>query len=134
LFYSKSTNGFYDPAINTEIPTDAVEITADEHISLLNSQATGKIISADANGKPILIDRPAPTTEELAVIKRNERDALLLDSQWLVQRHRDQIEVAEPTTLTSDQYKALLTYRQALRDVTTQAGFPNNIAWPSYPL
>lgn len=77
---------------------------------------------------------PQPTTEQLATQARNKRDQLLSDTQWLVQRHRDQIEVAEPTTLTSDQYKALLTYRQALRDVPTQSGFPGNIVWPSYPL
>ncbi|MHA3052541.1 phage tail assembly chaperone [Acinetobacter sp. ANC 4640] len=79
-------------------------------------------------------NQPNPVTPDLATIERTKRDALLLDSQWLVQRHRDQIEVSEPTTLTADQYKALLTYRQALRDVPTQTGFPDNIVWPSYPL
>lgn len=77
---------------------------------------------------------PQPTTEDLANQARNKRDSLIEETQWLVQRHRDQIEVAEPTTLTSDQYKALLTYRQDLRDVPTQSGFPSNIVWPSYPL
>ncbi|MHA3117238.1 hypothetical protein E0H86_07080 [Acinetobacter sp. ANC 4635] len=78
--------------------------------------------------------QPIPTSADPALQVRVKRDALLIDSQWLVQRHRDQIEVSEPTTLTTDQYKALLTYRQALRDVPTQIGFPDNIVWPSYPL
>lgn len=77
---------------------------------------------------------PKPTSEQLADEARLKRDQLLSDTQWLVQRHRDQIEVAEPTTLTADQYKVLLTYRQALRDVSTQTGFPDNIVWPSCPL
>lgn len=77
---------------------------------------------------------PQPTTDQLSTQARNKRDQLLSDTQWLVQRHRDQIEVAEPTTLTADQYKALLTYRQALRDVPTQSGFPDNIIFPKYPL
>lgn len=78
--------------------------------------------------------QPAPISPDLSVEVRLKRDQLLSDTQWLIQRHRDQIEVSEPTTLTADQYKALLTYRQALRDVPTQSGFPNNIVWPSHPL
>ncbi|MHA3059901.1 tail fiber assembly protein [Acinetobacter sp. ANC 4636] len=78
--------------------------------------------------------QPALISPDLSVEMRLKRDRLLSDTQWLVQRHRDQIEVSDPTTLTADQYKALLTYRQALRDVPTQSGFPSNIVWPSYPL
>ncbi|MHA3062494.1 phage tail assembly chaperone [Acinetobacter sp. ANC 4641] len=78
--------------------------------------------------------QPEPIAPDPAVDVRIKRDQLLNDTQWLVQRHRDQTEIGEPTTLTLDQYKALMTYRQALRDVPTQSGFPNNIVWPSYPL
>ena len=78
--------------------------------------------------------QPAPISPDISIEIRLKRDQLLSDTQWLVQRHRDQIEVAEPTTLTSDQYKALLTYRQALRDVPTQTGFPDDIIFPKYPL
>lgn len=134
MFYSKSTNGFYDSEIHSYMPNDAVEITVDEHLALLEGQSKGKKITSDDNGKPILADPPAPTIEEIAVAKRAKRDDLLNGTQWLVQRHRDQIEVAEPTTLTADQYKALLTYRQALRDVTNQTGFPNDVVWPPCPL
>lgn len=67
MFYSKSTNGFYDPEINSGgIPSDSVEISKEEHIELLNGQESGKIIAADPNGKPVLIDPPAPTAEQIA--------------------------------------------------------------------
>lgn len=78
--------------------------------------------------------QPDPITADLALQVRVNRDALLTNSQWLIQRHRDQIEVSEPTTLTTDQYKALLKYRQDLRDVPTQTGFPDDIIFPKYPL
>lgn len=78
--------------------------------------------------------QPAPISLDAAEVARNKRDQLLGDTQWLVQRHRDQIEVAEPTTLTDDQYKALLTYRQALRDITKQEGFPKEVIYPEYPI
>jgi hypothetical protein len=51
MFYSKSTQGFYDPEIHgSNIPQDAVEISASLHAELLAGQATGKSIQADDNG------------------------------------------------------------------------------------
>lgn len=67
MFYSKSTSGFYDPAIHGgNMPADAVEITKDEHAALIAGQAEGKIIAADASGRPVLQDSPAPTAEQIA--------------------------------------------------------------------
>ncbi len=55
MFYSKTTNGFYDPEINITIPADAVEITSDEHAALMAAQATGKVIESDSNSYPIAV-------------------------------------------------------------------------------
>lgn len=66
MFYAKSTNGFYDEAIHGDnIPADAVEITAEEHAALLEGQSQGKLIQADSNGRPVLVDPPPPTTEQI---------------------------------------------------------------------
>ncbi len=66
MLYSKSTGGFYDRAIHGDnIPEDAVDITSEQHAALLEGQSQGKIISADENGYPILIDPPPPTTEKI---------------------------------------------------------------------
>lgn len=68
LFYSASTKGFYDTAIHgNSMPADIVSITKEEHAALLEGQSQGKIISSDTNGHPILVDPPAPTTEQLIV-------------------------------------------------------------------
>jgi hypothetical protein len=57
MFYSKSTNGFYDKAIHGDaIPTDAIEITNEQYDSLFKGQSEGKQITADENGNPVLID------------------------------------------------------------------------------
>lgn len=75
--YSKITAGFYDEAIHGDaIPADAVEITAEEHAALLNGQSQGKLIQADNNGRPILIDPPPPTTAEIWDRIKAERDAI----------------------------------------------------------
>lgn len=59
MFYSKSAGGFYKPAIHgNNIPADAVEITAEQHAALLQSQSEGKQIVVDENGRPIAIDPP----------------------------------------------------------------------------
>lgn len=66
MFYAKSSSGFYDTAVhNSNTPADAVEITTEEHQALLEGQSNGKIISADANGFPVLQDPPPPTTEQI---------------------------------------------------------------------
>lgn len=61
MFYSKTTGGFYDPEIHRGgIPSDAVELTADEHGALIAGQSAGKRIIPDASGRPVLADPPAP--------------------------------------------------------------------------
>lgn len=66
FFYSKSTGGFYIRDIHGDnIPEDSVEITAEQHAALLDGQSQGKIISADENGYPILIDPPPLTAEQI---------------------------------------------------------------------
>lgn len=55
---------------------------------------------------------------------RTSRDSKLAESDWRV------IKSAETATALP---AAWATYRQALRDVTTQAGFPWTITWPTQP-
>lgn len=66
MLYSKSQNGFYLPEIHGEnIPSDAVEITDEQHAKLLAGQSNGKRIVTDENGQPVLADLPAPTPEQV---------------------------------------------------------------------
>lgn len=55
-----------------------------------------------------------------ADIARNKRNALLAQTDW----------AALPDSPASGVYQE---YRQALRDITTQAGFPIDILWPIKP-
>ncbi|MGC6377740.1 phage tail protein, partial [Bisgaard Taxon 45] len=56
IFYK---DGFY--VDEQKIPANAVEITEQRYIELLNGQSDGKIIVSDKSGNPILID-PAPSS------------------------------------------------------------------------
>ena len=119
IFYSPASGGFYTDEIHGAdgIPADAVEITDAEHAALLDAQSAGKIIKAGAEGKPVASDPPAPTDDQLAASARLKRDRLLAACDW--------------TQLADVQAGAAwATYRQALRDVPSQPGFPRNIEWP----
>ena len=67
----------------------------------------------------IKISQPDP--KALATVARNKRDALLSQSDW-----------TQAADAPVDQ-TAWATYRQALRDITIQAGFPETIDWPTVP-
>lgn len=124
MFYSATSNGFYDSEIHSELPTDAIEITTDVHELLLIGQASGKVISADSDGKPVLTDPPEPTTDQLELSVRTKRDTLIASTDYLLMP--DYPITAEKLTLVK-------TYRQLLRDITKQTGFPISIDWPSMP-
>ena len=65
---------------------------------------------------------PPPTDEEVAADVIAIRDALLIDTDWT-----QLPDVPEETrALWAD-------YRQALRDVPQQDGFPHDINWPEKP-
>jgi len=88
---------------------------------------------------PVFTDRPATDTEpaktaaeqeaeykavkdaEQAQSVRNSRTQMLKDSDWT--------QIADSTADKA----AWATYRQALRDITAQAGFPWTIDWPTQP-
>jgi hypothetical protein len=55
---------------------------------------------------------------------RSTRDGLLLASDWTDLPH---------APLSDGQKAAWQTYRQALRDVTEQEGFPADVVWPEKP-
>ena len=58
--------------------------------------------------------------DRAAVRVRAERDAKLAACDWM----------ANSDVTMSDEWR---TYRQALRDVPAQSGFPTNVTWPIKP-
>ena len=89
-------------------------------------------LTKNENGiwKPTFIVRDA-TQEELqsrtdtqSLYKRSMRDRLLLLSDFF-----DNID----SPLSESKKEQFKVYRQALRDITSQEGFPFNIQWPELP-
>ena len=67
---------------------------------------------------------PEPTTEEIAAQVRAKRDALLAETDFLMM---------PDYPLGEEDATVLKAYRQDLRDVPTQEGFPSEVAWPELP-
>lgn len=130
--YSKTTQTTYLRGLHTAIPEDAVEIPEALYLSVIANPAPGMVRAHDENGLPYLIDAPEvvldPATQE-----RQWRDAELSSVMWFRERHRDQLEVEAPTTLTSEQFKELLVYVQALRDWPQSVDFPDVQHRPAAP-
>ncbi len=63
-----------------------------------------------------------PSVEEFAQLMRDKRAGLLYECDWT--------QAPDVPQVIKDKWAA---YRQALRDVTSQAGFPYNIIWPTKP-
>lgn len=66
---------------------------------------------------------PPPTEEQMAEQVRYERDRLLAETDWT--------QAADIPQATKDKWAP---YRQALRDIPEQEGFPFNVVWPEKPV
>jgi hypothetical protein len=109
-YYSSKTGGFY------LAPNDhSVEISDQLHSELLQGNCTGRPIIPDANGFPILGELPKANP-------RIERDRLLLESDF---------RMIPDSPFDKAAWGA---YRQDLRDLTKQVGYPDNVAWPEAPV
>lgn len=62
------------------------EITDDEHAKLMAGQSSGKVITADADGFPMLSDQPAQTSRELLANNQAKAKACLAKSDITVLR------------------------------------------------
>jgi|TARA_B110000902_G_scaffold67801_1_gene80454 hypothetical protein len=61
---------------------------------------------------------PEEASQEVVTAVRAQRDSLLGKSDWMATSDR---------TMSGGQ----VAYRQALRDVTTQVGYPLDVIWPT---
>jgi len=62
----------------------------------------------------------AGVNDRMCASVRNQRTRLLTDTDW---------QALSDNTMTP----AWASYRQALRDITDQDGFPSDVVWPTKP-
>ena len=105
-----------------KLPDDAVEISGDLHTSLLNAQSDGRVITSDKDGFPVAVEAAPLSDEELARDIRAQRNAALLASDW-----------TQLADIPEETRKKWAAYRQELRDVSKQTGWPRNFKLPEAP-
>lgn len=74
---------------------------------------------------------------EFVITMEMERDSRLSGCDWVVLRHNEESILGMPKSLTSDQIKDVLNYRQQLRDMTKTYDPmtpTKEVSWPLYPL
>ena len=108
-------------------------------------QVIGNGVETDAKGNTVeawrVVDKFADTTaEDGTVTTKAEHEtaytaSLVADKETSIRNDRDRrIALTDWTASTDVTMTAeMTTYRQALRDVPAQAGFPNTITWPEAP-
>ena len=71
-----------------------------------------------------IVANPEPTDAELADGTRNNRDRLISETDFYL---------LHDYPIDSKNLEELKTYRQALRDIPEQSGFPKEVTWPEQP-
>jgi hypothetical protein len=102
----------------------AVDIFAQYHDVATNTPASKGTAPSDGHKFDYATKAWVPDTDYLNSRARHDRGQLLQSSDWT------QIPNS-PLTIT--QQTAWATYRQALRDIPQQTGYPVNITWPIAP-
>ena len=139
-FFSPSTTGFFRSDIHGEpgsegnsLAADVVEVSSELYGQMLLVREQGGRVVPGEDGMPIEAPPVPPTIQEQEEKARRWRDSQLTLSEWVVTRHRDEVDMSMATTITTQQFSELLKYRQTLRDWPTDKGFPSADLRPNPP-
>lgn len=86
-YFNPDDMAFYSDELYSNIPSQAVPLSDEQYIALLNGQSQGKQIIADKTGKPVLIDPQPSAAHELNfdtltwAFSPEKQTALLADTQ-----------------------------------------------------
>lgn len=131
ILFSASTNGFYFPPENTDIPNDAVEITEENYAELFEGQSAGKAISSDKTGNPILMAQPLPTQEELVAQAIAKKATLSAKASASIAPLQYAVDLKKATDSELSQLAIWKEFAVALNRLDTSDA--PNIAWPETP-
>lgn len=125
---------------NVSFPTDPTEATLAEWGVFTLHAGVQPVVDHTKNiteGQPQLIDGKWTQTWVTSDATAEEITARFIDKSASVRETRQVLLSASDWTqlpdapLTDAKRQAWSTYRQALRDITAQVGFPWNITWPA---
>lgn len=126
-FFSPSTKGFYRSDIHAPnvIPEDARTLSESAYNELMVGHwSEGQVIDWTAHAPSLKVPE-GPTTVEMADYVRQERDTRLQETDFYT---------VLDYPITSENLNLVKEYRQKLRDITLQPGFPFDVVWPTLVL
>lgn len=137
MFFSAANNGFYDESLK-EIYYDKFKAWPEDAVSLTDVEITefyvtappeGKILGASENGRPVWVEAPPKTKEELIIQAEQKKSHLriMADDEIIWRQDAVDAEIA-----TAEETAALLEwkkYRVLLMRVDTA-----NPVWPTPPV
>lgn len=101
-------------------PYSIADVTYDP---LTQRKVEGQFVLVDTQWTLFMVAENLPQADAEASV-RGQRDLLLSECDWTQ---------LPDSPLSADSKAAWATYRQALRDITGQAGFPYSVVWPTPP-
>lgn len=140
IYYSATNNGFYHDAFREVYeasakgwPDDAQQITDELYRSLIEGQASGKMIVAGTNGAPVLADRLI----DWSARAEQQRTDLLTTANSITADWRTELELGVISDLDRSALVMWMAYIRALKSldlssVKDEASY-KVIAWPESP-
>lgn len=140
IYYSATNNGFYHDAFrelyeasSNGWPDDAVAVPASEYENLLRGQSIGRIITADSEGQPILVD-PVIDWQDRA---EQQRQGLILAANAAIADWRTELQL---DVISENDRASLVKWMEYIRnlkslvfsDIVDDADY-NSIVWPEQP-
>lgn len=134
IYYSPSTNGFYDDNlkndydINGAWPDDAIEISDRWYHYLLNKQSEGKKINSNEYGQPVLMEPEPPTQADLIWQAERKKSKLLTEAESIILPLERAVRLNMATDEERSQLESWERYSVLLSRVDTA-----NPEWPQKP-
>ena len=130
-FYSQKENGFFTDL--NKAPSDAVEITTDEWLLLLDGQDNGMKIVSNQEGYPVLTEQPPLSKENLiALVELKKRKLINEANEHMNSRQRTgKAAIGRLKGEELAQYNLWLDYLDALELVDPSSA--PDIEWPTPP-
>lgn len=140
IYYSAKRNGFYDVDLKEVYkssangwPDDAVAISTAQYEELLQGQSSGRLITADSSGLPILID---PEIDWQARAEQ-QRQSLLSAANVKIADWRTELQL---DVISENDRASLIKWMEYIRSLKS-LDFPalsieseyNSIKWPVGP-
>ncbi|EDG0431798.1 tail fiber assembly protein [Salmonella enterica] len=131
--YDASTNAFYALALMSEYkksgiwPDNGVRVTSEQHRRLMAGQSEGNVISADAEGNPVL----TPALIDYVAIAADERDKLMASATARINQLVEAQDDDDITATELSELIALREYRTKLRRLDLR--YAPDVEWPPLP-